>query len=276
MSIVLLEWKNLKKKMGRKAIKRNLEADSKDIWNKYLFWPIFPSILIYISRFIFVHLSQVSVGDETVSIAKDSDLTVTTFKSFDAFSLNAHSFGGLLLLSAVLIQKRLIIAMNSSYATKSYASLATYHKILGYVILVLLLVMDSFGFLISANVNWDNFTLFSVGFALPWFLLSFFPSFLPFLLTLNHLWGNGRAIWLLSIYFTAASENYGLHRLLSNSMAKGCLTVPFARLCGGWLQKKGIPGAGGYYVGIGAVSILIALWQTFEIYEYITQKDKKE
>ena len=104
----------------------------------------------------------------------------------------------------------------------------------------------------------------------------FFLPFLPFLLTLNHLWGNGRAIWLLSIYFTAASENYGLHRLLSNSMAKGCLTVPFARLCGGWLQKKGIPGAGGYYVGIGSVSILIALWQTFEIYEYITQKDKNE
>ena len=60
---------------------------------------------------------------------------------------------------------------------------------------------------------------------------------------------------------------WGAHRLAGNQALKGCLTVPLARLGGAALQRAA-PELGqdwGYYAGIGAVTLAMALWEMADL-----------
>lgn len=58
---------------------------------------------------------------------------------------------------------------------------------------------------------------------------------------------------------------------MGNQAVKGAITVPAARLAGGAVQRAWpqLGEASGYYVGIFAVVLVIAVWEMSEIYAYV-------
>lgn len=95
--------------------------------------------------------------------------------------------------------------------TSEYRSYKKLHKYVGFAVLISAFSMAAAGFYLGYFSNLDYFETFSYFFALPWF------------------------IWFFSIYITIKMKKFGLHRILSNSLVKGCIAVPLTRLLGAFL-----------------------------------------
>ena len=50
---------------------------------------------------------------------------------------------------------------------------------------------------------------------------------------------------------------------------KSCIAVPLSRVMGAYLQRSGWGEASGYYTGILATTVLIGLWQVYELYLWV-------
>ena len=107
----------------------------------------------------------------------------------------------------------------------------------------MLFFMDAAGYAMGRFSSFAHFDTFSVLFAAPF------------------------ALWLVGIWLTATSGWLRTHRLLSNMLLKGCIATPLARAGGALLQqfRPDLGIAFGYYGGIGAVTVLIGVWQVFEL-----------
>lgn len=72
---------------------------------------------------------------------------------------------------------------------------------------------------------------------------------------------------------SAGLKKYRFHRLMANQVVKGAITVPAARLAGAAAQRlwPQLGEANGYYLGIFAVVLVIAVWEMSEIYAYIVR-----
>lgn len=144
-------------------------------------------------------------------------------------------------------------------------SWAVYHRWLGMFSMLCMIAMFSAGFLMGPYSTWEGFDVFSFFFAAPF------------------------AIWTATIYISARWGQFRWHRLFANQCFKGlifarafcffclldiqigCLAVPLARLAGALVQKYAphLGEAQGYYVGIGCVTGVIALWEMFDIYFFV-------
>ena len=51
---------------------------------------------------------------------------------------------------------------------------------------------------------------------------------------------------------------------------KGCIAVPMSRVSGAILQREGWGEAEGYYMGILCTSIVIGIWELYEMYQWWT------
>eukprot|EP01091_Cochliopodium_minus_P008321 TRINITY_DN1864_c0_g1_i1.p1 TRINITY_DN1864_c0_g1~~TRINITY_DN1864_c0_g1_i1.p1 ORF type:complete len:262 (-),score=40.47 TRINITY_DN1864_c0_g1_i1:24-809(-) len=227
-------------------VKKVLERDSNDIYNRKFKYIIIPLVALYLINAI-VNRSTIKRKEDGQfsSIAKDSGLTTTLSSEFN-YDIVLHSLGGLLLFVCVLYQKYLVIKMRDTFGGKDYKSYEELHRVIGFLTFGSILVMDFAGYIAGNKVSWPGFADFFIYiFSFPWI------------------------VWLFAIYLTAAALKYEEHRLFGNMLLKGCIAVPFARLAGGYLQSYGYEEAMGYYVGIGGVSFLVFLWQVYEIYDYL-------
>jgi len=148
-----------------------------------------------------------------------------------------HYLAAISLFTLIIFQKYTVIKLTQNYATWK----AT-HKWVGTSVLLLVFGMDMGGYLMGFYSSMHNFTLFNFFFALPW------------------------VIWIVGIYFTASIKNVQWHKFMSNMLLKGCLAVPCSRLTGATLQKWGWEESAGYYKGIGAASVVVTMWQFYDIY----------
>ena len=224
---------------SRVTVKGELEADSKDIYNKYVKWVVMVFLGWYVFRVIMNKTEEmvgVGEGGIRVSIARDSGLKMIVSEFPSAFLPNLHAISGILLCALVLVQKQNVLLMMKSYKTYAFV-----HKWLGYIILGLISAMVYGGYMLGKFSAFKGFDVFSVFFAAPW------------------------VIWIACIYYTARPSMISIHRLLSNMMLKGCIATPLSRIAGALLQRvEGWDEESGFYQGIGGVSMIIALWQIYE------------
>jgi hypothetical protein len=87
---------------------------------------------------------------------------------------------------------------------------------------------------------------------------------------------------MIGIYFTAKKTcpvTLSLHRLLGNMMLKGCVAVPASRFAGAALQLFGKPywnEVSGFYQGITGTSLIVCLWETYDLYVWYSRYSKGE
>lgn len=174
------------------------------------------------------------------SVARDSLLIMTVHTPFPSYLLNAHSYAGLALFILVFVQKEVVARMGMNYAT--YVST---HRIIGYSIMGLMVIMDAAGWLMGFYPAYSGFQFFSVLFAAPWLVL------------------------LVGIYLTASRMRARLHRVFGNLIVKACIAVPLARIAGAFLQRNGWEEETGYYTGIAAVTAVIGAWAIFDVIKLI-------
>ena len=54
---------------------------------------------------------------------------------------------------------------------------------------------------------------------------------------------------------------------MGNMLMKACVAVPLARVLGSYLQKTELfEKIDGYYIGIISATILVGLWQVYELF----------
>ena len=102
---------------------------------------------------------------------------------------------------------------------------------------------------LAPSSSWDRFELFSIAFAAPW------------------------VVWAVAIVISARLRNFRFHKLMSNQMLKGAITVPLSRLVGSFVQRT-FPDLGealGYYFGIFGVVLIILVWEMSDVYAYFVQ-----
>lgn len=218
-----------------------LNEDSLDFYNRRIGPFLLPATVVWI---VYVFGFSSASHEGAVSVSRDAGLRMTLVSPFPPLLLFFHSFGGALLLLSALVQKWLVVRMS-----KGELWAARWHRWNGYCCLLLMLIMASCGFLLGPSSSWPHFNVFSVGFAAPWFL------------------------WAIAIFIGARFRQLRFHRLMGNQMLKGCITVPLARLAGAVVQRVH-PGMGedlGYYTGIGAVVMVVAVWEMAELYAYFVQ-----
>eukprot|EP01124_Arcella_intermedia_P031128 TRINITY_DN6951_c0_g1_i1.p1 TRINITY_DN6951_c0_g1~~TRINITY_DN6951_c0_g1_i1.p1 ORF type:complete len:235 (+),score=56.80 TRINITY_DN6951_c0_g1_i1:71-775(+) len=227
-------------------LRERLQEDSVDLYHRYAKWTCVPAILVYIIRsLISSHQLEENPNHKITSTSRDSGLRMELNEPFPAYLLNLHYISAILLFLIIILQKETVKKMSQNYSQWNKT-----HKRLGNLCLTLAFCMDVGGYFMGFYSSMTHFTFFNFFFALPWVL------------------------WIVSIYISAKTKSYQLHQLSSNMLLKGCLAVPFSRLGGALLQRCGWEEAEGYYQGIGAVSVLIAVWQCYELYGFFSRKEK--
>jgi nitroreductase len=232
------------------AVRSVLAADSVDLFHRFKY-VLVPGLAAWALLFVgtslrcaFWDCSDVQ-SDKSGTVVTSHDvglkMTLSTREPMPTLLLATHSFAALGLVIATLAQKEGVAA-----AARSETPLAKWrprHRALGYAILVMLFFMDAAGYAMGRFSSFAHFDTFSVLFALPF------------------------AIWLVSIWVTAKAKWLQTHRLLSNMLLKGCIATPLARAGGALLQqfRPDLGIAFGYYGGIGAVTVLIGVWQMVEL-----------
>lgn len=195
------------------------------------------TLIWLISTFV-VHSS--SPTDSLVSIARDSGLHMSLSSPLPPLLLHLHAYSGALLLSGVLLQHFLMSLPLSPLSRVA-------HRLNGYFMLAVMSLMAAAGLAMGPHSAWPHFAAFSVAFAAPWLL------------------------WAVALWMSARWRSWRLHRLVANQVFKGCLTVPLSRLCGALVQRT-VPSLGealGYYVGIGAVVAVVAVWEIWAVRSFL-------
>jgi cytochrome b561 len=188
---------------------------------------------------------------QRVSIARDTGLRMRIKTRMDKNMLNIHSVTGLIMISAMLIQKYWSLERISSYRKKKDANnarwMANIHKMLGILILLLMFVMAIAGFYLGKHSAFENFESFSILFAFPWIFWIFAIS--------------------ISIF---VFRNMTWHYFFADMAFKGCLAVPCARISGTILQKFFLfSEEKGFYSGILGTSIVFGIWQIMDLFRVL-------
>lgn len=217
--------------------------DSQDLYNRRLRPVLWICVVLWVVVAFGLRRTHNTHLDGKQSISRDSGLQMTLKEPFPPLLLTVHSVGGAALLVGCMVQKELVRQMAEGRMTP-YASL---HGWVGMFCMACMIAMFVAGFAMGPYSSWDHFELFSFFFAAPW------------------------AVWTVTIFVTARMGQFHWHRLFANQCLKGCITVPAARLMGALVQKYApqLGEANGYYVGIGAVTALIGLWEMVDIYFFV-------
>jgi hypothetical protein len=225
-------------------VTRELVADAHDMYNKYVKYLIVPFALAYSGNF-FISSSKKSVtleyeGQHT-HWARDSGLRMQLNTTALPVSLHAgHAFAAVSLFLLLLYQKHSVVQMSTEKTRSGYLDLLNIHRWIGRVAILLVLIMDLCGLLMGKYSAWEGFTTFNLFFFAPWLFM------------------------IVGIYGCASSTLIIWHRYFGNMLLKGCIATPLARLAGSWFQQMQFEGwadSHGYYFGIGAVTVLISIWQ---------------
>jgi Ni,Fe-hydrogenase I cytochrome b subunit len=184
--------------------------------------------------------------DGLYSIARDSGLRMKIKKEFSGILRNLHSFAGLALIVAMLVQKYWVLLNMPVYKK--------IHRWIGLFILSAMCVMAIAGYYLGKDSEFSNFDNFSVLFAFPWIF------------------------WVFAIYITiVVYKSKVWHNFFADMAFKGCLAVPLARLSGTFLQKfSDLSDEDGFYGGIAFVSVVFTVWQGWDLLKLISVFQKKE
>lgn len=241
------------------------ESDSRDFFNRRLKYVVVPLVFFWLARTFFFGVAHVESGSDggLVSVARDSGLRMSVHSSFPNFLLHLHSYCGAFLIVSCITQKILVSYMHTSPAWRIL------HRTNGIFCVLSMVLMSVAGYAMNPYSKWPNFAIFSVFFAAPW--LTWCTIFL--------------APYALPSLKKKKSWRH-VHAFVGNMTLKGSLTVPAARWCGALLQHVNPLWSehSSYYVGIGAVTVAVLLWQMVDSYHFIlrpclltlTQKKQKK
>jgi hypothetical protein len=236
---------------GAGGVRAELLLDADDFYNRYGRWVVLPALLWYLYNIFSTPsmLEELAKVNDTrpdavlTSVARDSGLKMTMKTVPPEYLVNLHSMSGLALFLCVMVQKHTVREM----VFKSYKKYAPIHRAVGCLCLLFICGMTFGGYMLGAYSAFEGFDIFSIFFAAPWIC------------------------WLFGIYLTGqpTTRMLSVHRLLGNMLLKGCIAVPISRIAGAALQKvEGWNEVSGFYQGIGGVSFLIFLWQSYDIYHW--------
>lgn len=242
--------------MSSEAFKA-LQADAQDVrfhvFAKSLLG--LPLLIYLLAFFVLPHtltpLENVNNSSILIAHAKDG-LKMSVLHDLPEWKLALHSVCAMGLLVLCFFQKQNVVWMAES--TKAYLKYASLHRWVGRFVMVLVTGMDVGGLLMGEHSTLDKFQIFVVFFAAPF------------------------AVFGIGLYITAKPGFLEYHRLFANMLVKGCIGTPLARLGGSFLQRfeSVFTLSTGYYAGIGAVTIVLGMWQVIELGEFLSSQAKKK
>lgn len=225
--------------------------DKKDLLNQHLWILLLPIFIFYFYHTLSHNHNYVETTDPIDStkyisyISSDVGLSMALKSYFPWLYLNLHWVSGFCGIILITLQKQLIYYYQTRITTRlDYQLFWKLHRYIGYAVFVLILSMDTFGYLMGIYSKWESFDYFSIFFAMPW----------PFL--------------VVSSYLTAKFKQWKYHRICTNILFKACITVPITRIVGSICQSNHIFGDNddiNYYKGIGYASLPTFVWQMYEI-----------
>ena len=162
---------------------------------------------------------------------------------FPNWALKIHGIGGIFVIIQTFYLKYSAHFMLDDYPN-NYKTNKKLHKYVGFINLIVVLCMDFGGFFMGSFSKLNNFDKF----------VYFFAS--PFI------------FWTITLYIFAKKKKYlFIHILMGNMLMKACVAVPLARVLGSYLQKTELfEKIDGYYIGIISATILVGLWQVYELF----------
>ena len=248
-------------------VRAHLKADSADVYNTKCKRFIVPFAVAYLFVYTSVSLSTWWRGGGAGRPLENNvthhsadcglrmqlnqvDVQAKSIAGFSYFSLihRSHALAAMSLFFVCIYQKHNVQLMASlakrASATKDYRMQLQEHRFYGKVGLLLVLAMDLCGLLMGPFSSWEKFTTFNFFFFAPWLFM------------------------VGGIYGCATSKLIKWHRYFGNMLLKGCIATPIARIMGSLLQQlkmlygfNGWDDSHGFYYGIGAVTLIISLWQ---------------
>jgi hypothetical protein len=216
------------------ALRKELERDATDIYNTRVKFVIVPFFAIYSIAALFGRSSSVQHNNETdaqadhailsgvsTHISRDSGLRMQLLvDELPVFLHRGHSIAAVLLCFTMVYQKQTVLTMYKSLRLGGQASGSSYsnhlfwHRWVGRLGLVLVVVMDLCGLFMGPLSSWPSFETFNYFFFAPWVFM------------------------IIGIYGCASSKLLCYHRFFGNMLLKGCIATPLARLAGAALQKQ--------------------------------------
>lgn len=247
-------------------VQKHLRADSKDFYNRKCKRFILPFSLAYLCIYSIVSLTSLGNTDPSRETSENFthysadcglrmqlnkvDVRTKSFAGVPYFFFlhRTHAVSAISLFLVCIYQKRSVeemaVTANEAGMTKQYRIELQKHRRFGKLGLLLVLAMDICGLLMGPFSSWENFTTFNFFFFAPWLFM------------------------VAGIYGCASSKLIQWHRYFGNMLLKGCIATPIARSAGSLLQQLNIyygfsksGDSQGYYYGIGAVTLVISLWQ---------------
>ena len=236
------------------SLAKQVKSDATDVYNIYVKKIIVIAMLGYAVKFCITMSSyELNNDNDNKILYKSSDvgLKMKINEMFPSIYINLHSIFAILSVILIMIQKELIRRNYLKDKIIKYLSFWTLHYYLGYIIITCVLIFDFNGFFMRIYSDWDDFDYFSYFFFAPWIIM------------------------IMGIYFTAKLQLWKYHRLFGNMLLKGCIATPIARFAGSVLQNNSmfnfleLNDEYSYYYGIGFITIIVGLWQLYELIQII-------
>jgi hypothetical protein len=201
--------------------------------------------MIYATRTILgASFITIESNSQEIHHSRDVGMRFDLLNSLPAVPLAVHTIAAGLLLAQAYFQK--YSAMYMLPDTCIYTStVVKAHRVNGYLTLASMSAMAIGGFELGRHGRFPGLRLFNFAFAVPW------------------------VVMIQQLYVSIKSRDWLYHQLVGNMIVRSCLAVPLARVFSARIQQSDqVSNAIGYYLGIGTASIIIGVWQGFDLLEY--------